>query len=73
MTTTTKAVANEHGVRWAPSKNGRLRIAVGPRRNGGGYEVWALYNGTHDLAYVTRRFATEEAANRYANSLWGRN
>jgi len=84
MTATTtasrKAEANEHGVRWAASRSGRIQIAVGRKgtmsanlsgdRRYERWDVWALHTGTHDLAPVTRTFRTEAEANAYANLLW---
>lgn len=68
-----KATANEHGVVWATSRNGKLDIAVGERPGGPNrWSVWALYVGTHDLAPVTRNFRTEQEARKYANQVWER-
>jgi len=71
-----KARANEHGVTWAASRSGDIQIALA-RSPGGlradGWDVWALYTGTHDLAPVTRTFTgagAERAARAYANELW---
>jgi hypothetical protein len=72
--------ANEHGVTWAPSKSGRLQIALGadtPALPAGErqIEVWALYTGTHDVAPGTRRFtgpSRDADARAYANQLWER-
>lgn len=63
-----KAQPNEHGVTWATSKSGRLRIAV--RQFCGTWDVWALYTDTHDLAPASRAFIDEPAARAYANDLW---
>lgn len=69
-----KATANEQGVTWATSRSGKLSIAVAfDRGSAGGWDVWALYTGTHDLAPVSRQFngaKAEENARAYANELW---
>jgi hypothetical protein len=73
--TATKAQPNQYGVSWVTSRTGKLDIALHPPGDGvtradNGWEVTALYAGTHDLAPVTRRFVGEPEARRYANELW---
>jgi hypothetical protein len=71
-----KAKANEYGVTWARSQNGKLDIAV--RFNGtrswplNEWAVWAIFPGTHDVAPVSRNFKLEQEARDYANQLWAR-
>jgi hypothetical protein len=58
-------------VTWAPSKSGRIQIALG--FTGGQWKVWGLYTGTHDLTPISRNFHLSEAAARvYANQVWAR-
>lgn len=69
------AVPNQHGVRWATSKDGRLDIACAPNRLPDSWRVWGLYVGTHDLAPIARDFDgpdAEERAREYANQVWAR-
>lgn len=75
-----KAQPDEHGVTWAPSRSGKLQIALGPDKPvrhtlpDGEHEiqVWALYTGTHDIT-LAERFTgpnRDRAARDYANWLW---
>lgn len=71
MSATRKAEPNEMGVTWAPSRSGRVRIAM--RHQPGHpkpWHVWGIYTGTHDLAPITREFRTEAEARAHANRCW---
>ena len=78
-----KAELVGHGideVKWASSKSGKLRIALGHARSthagwsvedveAGDWSVWSLYTGTHDI-YISRYFKNYDDARQFANSLW---
>lgn len=71
--TATKAQPNTFGITWATSRSKRLDIALQRKEFVGGWQVWALYAGTHDLAPRTRNFTGDTAeadARAYANELW---
>lgn len=59
---------NEHGVYWAPSKSGRVQIAVGQVH--GQWKVWGIYTGTHDMAPISRNCRSEADARDWANRQW---
>lgn len=61
------------GVRWEYSKSRQVQIALAAKR-GGGWRVWAVYAGTHDMAERGHDFAATENgwhnARAFANRLW---
>lgn len=69
-----KAQPNEHGVTWAPSKSGKLQIAVAPATTrADATHVHTLWTGTHDVGPGGETFkgANHEArARAHANHLW---